>query len=197
MEIAITGIGNMKDLIFEELSTRRLPIKAREYQSLNEFDGLTLLVYDGLQINEALKYVQKNKLNVIPVFVELDRVLIAGKFNSEGDEGVICPQCGISRLKEYFAPAKMHQTVMEQSHCFERNYFLKEEMMALCDQIINYIENDSLNKNIGSFSLDYYTTIFKEISGYTNCDICDNRDSKIEELIFAVKGANKNVIITN
>lgn len=194
MSIEITGIGNMKDLIFEELSLRGVPITARKYQGSNDFKGVTLLVYDGLQIKESLEYLKNKKLNVISIFIELDRVLFVGNLNMEKNEVAICAECGISRIKEYFASAKMHQTIIKEQYCFEKTFFLQEEVKILCDQIMSYIEDQSLHGSIGTFSFDFYTTIYREISGYTNCVICDHRESKLEELILAIKGAREDVI---
>jgi len=193
----ITGLGNMKDLIFEELSTRGLPIIATDYDSANNQDGITLLVYDGLQIKEAMNYVKDKNLKVVVIFIELDRALFVGNLKMDKNEGTICAECGISRIKEYFAPTKMHQTIMEREYTFAKTFLLPEEVQILCDQIVGYLENPSLHESVGTFSLDFYTTIYREISGYTNCHVCDYRENKLEELIFAVKGGKENVIIVN
>lgn len=193
MNYIITGIGKSQNAIFIELLSRQLPVKQVNYSKIETNDeDLVLVIYDGPQINKCREFINSHAVNVIPIFVDIDRIMIPGFFNQKEPKR-ICGECALVRMKEYYFPTKMHEVIISQENEFPDIYFISEEISLFCDHLITYINDASICDNIANFSFDYYNMIFKEISGYTNCPNCDFNDVNIEEMRSSLEGGKRYV----
>lgn len=198
MNYIISGIGISQHTIFEELKRTKLNVKQVEYSQFTaQNDDLALIIYDGIQINQCTEFLSKHSIDVIPIFVDIDRIMIPGYFKRQEEENIVCWECALARMKEYFFHSKMYEVLISNDNVFPKIYFLPEEIAIFCEQLKAFIENPSFHHSIANFSFDYLSMVFREISGYTNCPNCDRHDSGLEELIHFMEGRRKYVTSFN
>ncbi|MFK5707175.1 MULTISPECIES: hypothetical protein [Lysinibacillus] len=193
MNYIVTGIGKSQDAIFKELLNRKFAVKKIDYSEVTDnSEDLFFVIYDGPKLNICKEFLNSHAINAIPIFVDIDRIMIPGLFKNGEESKRICIDCALSRMQEYYFPAKMHELIISLEDEFSDLYFLPEEISIFCNYLITYI-NSNLNNQIANFSFDYYKMIFKEISGYTNCPNCDNYDVNIEEMRTSLEGGKRYV----
>jgi len=194
MNYIVTGIGKSQNAIFKELLNRQFTVKQVNYSEFSVKDeDLVFVIYDGPKLNKCREFLNSHAANVIPIFVDIDRIMIPGLFKNDEESKRICVECALSRMQEYYFPAKMHELIISLEDEFSDLYFLPEEISIFCDYLITYINDSNFNNQIANFSFDYYKMIFKEISGYTNCPNCDKYDVNIEEMRTSLEGGKRYV----
>ncbi|MGE7917635.1 hypothetical protein ACQKM9_01650 [Viridibacillus sp. NPDC093762] len=198
MNYVITGIGKSQHAIFDELTLRQLTVKQVNYfEFAAKSEDLVFVIYDGLQIKECMRFLTKHTINAIPIFVDIDRIMIPGYFKQQEEVERVCGQCALARMQEYYFSAKMHEVIMSQENEFSDIFFLPEEISLFCDHLKAYINDSDIHHYIANFSFEYYSMIFKEISGYTNCPHCDHHDSSLADMRNSLEGGKTHVTTIN
>ncbi|AAP11990.1 MULTISPECIES: hypothetical protein [Bacillus] len=185
MNYFLSGIGTAKSSLHQQFRKKNFQVRPVNYFEISDLpkESILFLVYDGLYIEEFLSSVKAVNCNVIPIFFDVDTVIIPGVHKPEYQKGEICIECSIARLKEYYFNSTMYEKLfMKKDYSLVENV-LEVEFSIFAQSFISAFKETGFVGQNSIYSFDYYTFKNKQILGYTKCKKCDFHDYSSDEMI--------------
>jgi hypothetical protein len=182
MKIGITGIGSSKNSIYSAVKKMGYEAELVSYPVEHQLNNeLLLMVYDGLYIEEFNERSKDIQGNIIPIFVDVDKIIVLGQKKKTYEEDEVCLSCVLERYKSSFT-SNMHKSLFAMKSFAVVDYVLPEEFDIFIYQLMEKIKRNEVVGNILNYFYKYSALFSRKVPGYTRCQDCDQNDYNNQEL---------------
>lgn len=191
--IKVTGIGKGKNIISKNLTLMGIEHCIIDYYSVdNSKKNLILIIYDGLCIDTYLfdfKFLKD--VSHIPIFIDGVNIHVFGcniqntKVKSTKNT---CPRCMIKKVSERYMNLKLYDTLFTRTDYKTVSEIYKDEYRHFTSLLMKSINEKNIQGSYIKYHLLNNLYFGHNVSGLSNCEICDPYEYGQDELLKDIEG---------